>query len=184
MCSTVIFEYRCGCTERVVFKCPFSSATVSSSSNGPGTHTHRDCSRHYQRHQRKLLPPRRTTKSTASPSPSHEEQSPYPITMNIPISTHQAPYPQIEENARQDTSETAMTEIDDICHDCWQRELRLVKQRDDDGNSLTTTTDGEEQEENPDEIYVLREMSPNELILFQPSVSSEARSSAESVREE
>ncbi|KAI0808462.1 hypothetical protein GGR55DRAFT_192764 [Xylaria sp. FL0064] len=182
MCSSVIFQYRCGCTERVVFECPFFSTTVSSSSNDPDTHAHGNCLRHYQQHQKKLLPPR-TTRTTASP-PSHEEQSLSLRTMKIPILKPEASYPQTEDDTTQDTSQTAMTEIDDICHDCWQRELQLAKHRDDDSSPSITTTDGEEQEENLDDIHVLREMSMNELILLQPSVNLEARSSAESVREE
>ncbi|KAI0429184.1 hypothetical protein F5Y09DRAFT_357082 [Xylaria sp. FL1042] len=156
---------------------------MSSSSNNLAADVHQDCSQRYKRHQKKLLLPRRTTKPTPTPS-SHKEQSLPLRTMKTPILPPQPSYPQIGKKERQVTSETAVTEIDDICHDCWQRELQLAKQRDDDSNSSTTTRDGEEQEENMDNTHVLREMSMNELILLQPSVSLEAMSSAESATEE
>ncbi|KAI0914367.1 hypothetical protein F4823DRAFT_558063 [Ustulina deusta] len=185
MCSTVIFRYKCGCAERVVFECPFSLTTTSSSNSSKSLRAHArgNCSRRrYRLHQQKLFPAKRTTETTTTAS-SHRAQ-PLSLRMKIPIllPPESSSYPQTAKAKEQDTSETTITEIDDICHDCWQRELRPAKQRDDGGASSAPMRDAEDQE-NLAHTYVLRERPVNEVILLPPSTSLGAVSSAESFPE-
>ncbi|KAI1429348.1 hypothetical protein F5Y12DRAFT_482167 [Xylaria sp. FL1777] len=184
MCSTIIFQYRCGCAERVVFECPFSLTAISSpgSSKSLRAHVHKNCSRRYRLHQQKLFSLKRTTEKSSTPSLHQAPSS--PLQMEIPIlPPPQPPCRQIGKAEEQNASETAVTEIDEICHDCWQHELRLAKKTEDDGASSTTMRDGEEQGENIANTHVLKERPVNELILPPPNMSLEAVSSTESFPE-
>jgi hypothetical protein len=180
MCCTVIFKYRCGCAERVVFECPFSSTTNSILDERRDTDSHQNCSRHYRRHQEKLFAPEKTTATTTA-SPSHQAL-PQSLQIMIPILPPSGlPCSKPEKTSEQKISETKTSELDDICHDCWQRSLRLAKQEDDDGvASSATMTDDKEEVEHIANSRILRERSVNEFILPQPTTDSALVSSSES----
>ncbi|KAI3337384.1 hypothetical protein HD806DRAFT_37557 [Xylariaceae sp. AK1471] len=169
MCSTVIFQYTCGCTEHVVLECPFSSSAANSHS-----HSHA-CSRRYRRHQQKLFQP--TTSSSLA------------LSLRMKISPRLPP-PRLA--SLEDTAETKQTttttELDEECHDCWKRNrirnLKLAKKTDDDTASSVTMRD---EEEDVMDSRILRERSVNEVILPPPrrnvDVTSSARSFSESFSE-
>ncbi|KAI1312146.1 hypothetical protein F5Y03DRAFT_265571 [Xylaria venustula] len=185
MCCTVVFQYKCGCAERIVFECPFSTVSVtdSSSSNSLRSIAHQTCSRPYRLHQQKLFSPKATTKTTTTPSSRREQLLP----LRLKGSILTLPELSGQENAtpeKRNIGEAAATEIDDLCHDCWQREVRLTKQRDGNSAPSTTTRDSEEQGKILVNANILREKSVNELILSRPSVSLEVMSSADSFHEE
>ncbi|KAI0537342.1 hypothetical protein GGR58DRAFT_351943 [Xylaria digitata] len=175
MCSTVIFHYKCGCAERVVFECPFSLTTSSNLAKGLHTDSRQSCSRRYRLHQKKLFPPqKRTAATTTTLSPP-----------KLPILPPPKSYSSKSENTEeQETNREATTEVDEICHDCWQRSLGPTKQRDDDGTSSTTIGDYEDDKENLVNVRVLRERSVNELILPPLSTNLGAVSSTENFSED
>ncbi|KAF2969195.1 hypothetical protein GQX73_g4440 [Xylaria multiplex] len=156
MCSTVVFHYKCGCSERVVFECPFSSAPSSNLAKGLHADSRQNCSRRYRLHQKKLFPPQKLTVATTT----------IPSSPKLPILPPPKLYSSKSENTeeREADGETT-TEIDEICHDCWQRGLGSTKQRDNDSTSSTTMGDYEDDKENRVNVRVLRERSVNELIL-------------------
>ncbi|KAK5631763.1 hypothetical protein RRF57_007477 [Xylaria bambusicola] len=86
--------------------------------------------------------------------------------------------PAIGKAEEHSTSEAVITELDELCHDCWQRELRLTKQRENDGSS-TMETDRDEQDDSGINTHVLREIFPNEFIVSPQNANLGAMSSAE-----
>ncbi|KAI0971141.1 hypothetical protein F4678DRAFT_433834 [Xylaria arbuscula] len=185
MCCTVMFQYKCGCIERVDFECPFStdSITDSSSSNSPRSITHQTCSRPYRLHQQKLFSPETTIKTAITPFSRQEQLLPLRIKGSI-LPLPEFSGQEIAKPEKRNIGEATVTEIDDLCHDCWQREVQLTKQRDGDSAPSTTTKDGEEQQAILANTHILREKPVNELILPRPSVSLEAMSSADSFLED
>ncbi|KAI0402732.1 hypothetical protein F4802DRAFT_574885 [Xylaria palmicola] len=172
MCSKVIFLYKCGCAERVLFECPFSS-----------TQQYPNCSKRYRRHQQSLLAPNSLAKPTTAPSP---QQSP-PDSSQIEVPTsppsgHTSPRT-TQTEARQ-ARETRTTDVDDVCHDCWQSNLRLDNPTDhDDIVSPNTMGDDEGQAGNLATSRILREISLNELMLPPPNLNTGPVSSAEHLSE-
>ncbi|KAI0527881.1 hypothetical protein F5B22DRAFT_8837 [Xylaria bambusicola] len=185
MCTTVIFQYKCGCAERVVFECPFSSTTTQSStsslSSSPSeslrAHAHRNCSRRYQLQQQKLFASKGTTKPSTILS-SHQTQS--QMQTGIPVLPF--PKPSCLQIGKPEEQRIAVTELDELCHDCWQLELQLTKQRES-NDSDTMETDGDEQEDSGMNARVLREMFLNELVVPPQNANLGATSSAESFPE-
>ncbi|RWA07645.1 hypothetical protein EKO27_g7454 [Xylaria grammica] len=180
MCSTVTFQYKCGCAERIVFECPFPSITSSNSSKSLHAHARRICSRRYRLHQQKLFRQKQTATTT---TPTSYDVPTLSMPMNLPFLPLPKPYsPKPEKIQGKKAHECTVTEIDEMCHDCWQRSLRLTKQRDgDDGVSADAMRNEEEDEEgNFINARVLREMPVNELILPPSSTSLGVQSSAES----
>ncbi|KAI1128051.1 hypothetical protein F5Y10DRAFT_181828 [Nemania abortiva] len=178
MCAIVVFQYRCRCTERVVFECPFSSATNSILGEDLQMQPQQNCSRRYRRHQERLLTPENTTE-TAVTTPSHRPSLSRPLQMMIPILLPPTlPYPEKERTNGQKTIETKTTEIDELCHDCWRHSLWLAKQKDDDKSaSSSTIRDNIDEADDVANRGILRERSANEFILPQPNTDSEAVSS-------
>ncbi|GAW26286.1 hypothetical protein SAMD00023353_2601410 [Rosellinia necatrix] len=173
MCSNTIFRYKCGCNERVVFECPFSSTTNSDSGGNADLHSHRNCSRRYRRHQQKLLLPKRPMRATATPS-SHQASS-RPSHKTFPIIPCSPGIPRCETRDIKELKliETPTTVLDEICHDCWQRTLRLTQMDDDDTASSATTKNSEERTEYPANARILTERSVNELVLLPLVTDSE-----------
>ncbi|KAI8953937.1 hypothetical protein F4801DRAFT_66648 [Xylaria longipes] len=168
MCSTVIFQYKCGCAERVVFECPFSWTTVSNASTSLRALSHQNCSRRYRIHQQKLFPPENATTTVTTPS-SHQEYS-QSFGMKIPIlPPPKLVCPRTGKMKEQKAGEAPMTELDEKCHDCWQSDLRLARQKEDsDTASSTSMRDCEMEVEDLANTRILRERSVNELILPPP----------------
>ncbi|KAI1754337.1 hypothetical protein F4782DRAFT_51726 [Xylaria castorea] len=164
MCSTVIFQYKCGCIEHVVFECPFSSTTSSDTRSSLRALSHQNCSRRYQSHQRKLLLPENAT--TTATAPSSQQAQLQPLWIEIPT---KLVCPKTEKAKGQKASETTITELDESCHDCWQSYVRLVKQKhDSDTASQNSTGNREKEVEHIANTRVLRERAVNELILPPP----------------
>ncbi|KAI1167479.1 hypothetical protein F5B18DRAFT_647727 [Nemania serpens] len=163
MCSTVIFQYRCGCAERVVFECPFSSTTDSVSGENLHQHPRQNCS---QRHRHKLFPSKMTTSAANIPS-SHQALSSRPKIPVLPPPT--LLYPEIGETREEQEASEATTALDEACHDCWQRSLRLARQGDDDEEGMGDLANSR----------VLREISANRVILPPPRTNSGATLSTE-----
>ncbi|KAI8634636.1 hypothetical protein F5Y19DRAFT_469698 [Xylariaceae sp. FL1651] len=163
MCSTVIFEYTCGCTERVVFKCPFSSTLYSSSSLRSRSN---NCSRRQRRHLQELFQP---------PRPPHGQ--PLALRREIPA----LPLPSLpcpNSTTIGQLSETAATKLGEECHDCWRRSLQL--EQDTNGknaDSSSSVARGADEERNTSRV--LREMTPNELARMPPNSDVERMSSTE-----
>lgn len=78
-------------------------------------------------------------------------------------------YPEIEETKEEQKGDgnDATTALDEACHDCWQRSLRLARQRDDGdtASSAAMVDDDEEGMGNPAKSRVLREISANRVVL-------------------
>ncbi|KAI0105530.1 hypothetical protein GGR51DRAFT_192597 [Nemania sp. FL0031] len=176
MCATIIFQYTCGCVERVIFECPFSSITNPILDEDLNIHSDQKCSRRYRCHQERLLATEKTTDTNTTP-PSHQTLS-QSLKMIIPfLPPPNSEYPETKTNKEQKTSETKTAKLDDLCHDCWQHSLWLAKQKDE--NNITSSTrmkrDGEDAEDMANS-RVLKEISVNEVILprrnSDPGVSS------------
>ncbi|KAI0201495.1 hypothetical protein F4808DRAFT_127865 [Astrocystis sublimbata] len=83
MCSGVIFQYKCGCAERVVFECPFSSPSPSPSPSPSASEantslralSHHNCVRRYRVHQQNLLPPSENGRGAATAIPRGSKAS-------------------------------------------------------------------------------------------------------------
>ncbi|KAH8159492.1 hypothetical protein CIB48_g8763 [Xylaria polymorpha] len=167
MCSTVIFLYKCGCAERVVFECSFSSTTNSNASNSLRALSHQNCARRYRLHQQKLFPPNKATTTETAPTPSSHQALPQSLGSNIPIlPPPKSTCPKTEKSEGKKAGETIVTELDESCHDCWQSDLQLAKQQDDDDtSSLTSMKDDERSVRDLANTRILREKSVNELIL-------------------
>ncbi|KAI0455546.1 hypothetical protein F5B21DRAFT_193216 [Xylaria acuta] len=168
MCSTVIFQYKCGCTEHVVFECPFSSTTNSNASSSLRALSHQNCSRRYRLHQQKLFPPEDAM--TRATTPSSYQTLSQSLGMKMPIlPPPKLVCPRTEKTKERKAGETTITELDEICHDCWQSDVRLAKQKDDSDTASSTPTRACEREvEDPANTRILRERSVNELILLPP----------------
>lgn len=173
MCSTVIFQYRCGCSERVVFECPFSSTANSVSGENLHPRPRRNCPKHHRNQLEKLFPSKTTTLSTSSiPSP-HQALS-QPSQVKNPILPPTLLCPEIERTKEQKENE-ATTSLDEACHDCWQRSLRLARRGDDDSTaSSAIMIDNEEGIDNPANSRILKEISANRVILPPPRSDSGA----------
>ncbi|TRX91328.1 hypothetical protein FHL15_007750 [Xylaria flabelliformis] len=169
MCSTVIFRYKCGCAERVVFECPFSSTTTNSNaSDSPRALSHQNCSRRYRLHQQKLLPPENAT-ATATVSSSQQEQTQF-LWMEIPIRPiprSRSVCPQTEKTKEQKTDKITITDIDESCHDCWQSDVLLKRQKrdSDTASSQISTRSCNKEVESIAYTRILRERPVNELVL-------------------
>ncbi|KAI0879514.1 hypothetical protein GGS24DRAFT_654 [Hypoxylon argillaceum] len=181
MCCTVVFQYRCGCAERVVFECPFPSTTNSLSDGDLDAYSPQNCLRHYRCHQEKLFAPEKDTVATTA-SLSHQASSPS-LQMTVPsLLPLSLSCSETEKTREQKASETRISKLDDICHDCWQRSLRLAKQKDvGDTTSSATMKDDNEEAEHGADSHILRERSLNEFILPQPSPDRGVVSSAENL---
>ncbi|KAI0554194.1 hypothetical protein F4679DRAFT_349352 [Xylaria curta] len=168
MCSTVIFRYKCGCTERVVFECPFSS-TTSSNINSLRVLSHQNCSRRYQFHQQKLLPPENATAAATVPSSQQGQSQPLWM-MEIPILPPSSSVcPKTEKTKEQKADKITITELDENCHDCWQNDVLLERQkRDSDTASQNSTKNCEKNMGDIANTRILRERPLNELILPPP----------------
>ncbi|KAI0440182.1 hypothetical protein F4803DRAFT_553326 [Xylaria telfairii] len=171
MCSTVIFRYKCGCAERVVFECSFSSTTNSNASSSLRALSHQNCARRYRLHQEELFPPNKATLATVTPTPPSHQALPQSLGTDIQVPPSPKPTcPKTEKSKEQKAGETTVTELDESCHDCWQSDLQLAKQRDDDDtSSLTSMKDDEKDVRNLANTRILREKPLNELILPPPS---------------
>ncbi|KAI1735559.1 hypothetical protein F4680DRAFT_302375 [Xylaria scruposa] len=169
MCSTIIFRYKCGCTERVVFECPFSSTPSSNINNGLRVLSHQNCSRRYRSHQQKLLPPENAT-ATATVHSSRQEQSQPLWMMEIPILPPSSSVClKTEKTEEQKADKIIITELDEDCHDCWQNNVLLERQkRDSDTASQTSAKNCEKNMEGMANTRILRERPLNELILPPP----------------
>ncbi|KAI1367041.1 hypothetical protein F5Y08DRAFT_102883 [Xylaria arbuscula] len=190
MCTTVIFQYKCGCSEPVVFECPFSSPPIpsSGSSSSPSeslrAHAHRNCSKRYRLQQEKLYSSQQALWTTASnTSTLHAEALMLAETPVPPL-----PKPscvQIEKGEEKNSSEIPVTELDELCHDCWQHELELAKQAEaEDEDEAITGDDDEGQGNGANSNRILREIFSNELVRSPHSPAGNANrgvsSSAES----
>lgn len=170
MCTTVIFQYKCGCSEPVVFECPFSAPPISSSgsSSSPSENlraqAHQNCSKRYRLQQEKLFSSsKRSGQTTSNLSSPHAKPS---GCAGTPVS----PFPkptclQIEKAEEHSLGETPVTELDELCHDCWQHELQLAKQSEDEDTAVTEEGDEEEGNRVQVNARILREISPNELVI-------------------
>ena len=72
---------------------------------------------------------------------------------------------QIEKAEEHSLGETPVTELDELCHDCWQHELQLAKQSEDEDTAVTEEGDEEEGNRVQVNARILREISPNELVI-------------------
>ncbi|KAI0856620.1 hypothetical protein F4860DRAFT_398746 [Xylaria cubensis] len=164
MCSTVIFRYKCGCAKHVVFECPFSSTTNVNPSDSLRVLSHQNCSRRYRLHQQKLLPPENATATATVPS-SQQEQAQLSW-MKIPIRPLLKPVcSQNEKIKEEEADKITITDIDESCHDCWQSDVLLKRQkRDSDTASQNSTRSCDKEVESIDYTRILRERPVNELI--------------------
>ncbi|KAI1816781.1 hypothetical protein GGS20DRAFT_159722 [Poronia punctata] len=157
MCSTVIFRYSCSCTEQVVFECPFSPENRDSGAYQDPCRP-MACSRPCRRHEQMLL-------SSASTPTTH----PRPVQPRSTESTPSRPACQelsgSENNiANPDKPGTAITVLDELCHDCWHNEKRLTN----DENAPRAPIKGVEDGTRPVADNILRERPVNEFALPPP----------------
>ncbi|KAI1821787.1 hypothetical protein F4861DRAFT_441744 [Xylaria intraflava] len=180
MCSTVIFRYVCGCTERTVFECPFSSATSLTSKRGAHARSNQSCARRHRRHLKRLL--RSETQRAATVT---EATTPSPRLITLPLRTKtpvlsppRLSRSQLVKPERRNLIEVPITEVDEMCHDCWIHGLQVAKQRDNDKDLSIATPDDEDNTDDLTSTHVLKERSVNELaLLSSPSTDEETVSS-------
>ncbi|KAI1117093.1 hypothetical protein F5Y14DRAFT_457960 [Nemania sp. NC0429] len=167
MCSTVIFQYRCGCAERVLFECPFSVSVSGEDLCTPPRHS---CSKHHRRLLKKLFLSKGVISTTASIPSSYQALLSQSSRTEIPALPRPTLLsPEIEDvNMKEQDANESTTALDETCHDCWQRSLRLARRGDDDDNNTTASPalmDNEGEMENLADSRILREISGNRVRL-------------------